>query len=145
MKKQNAVSPFQMAKRILDREDNTYKEEIVQNVVKMYVDEIQKALLSGERVLIAGVGTIIPEVKTHIGNYNLAVCNNYDGNPPPYTHIRMTRTYKFCYKMNAQLLNNIKKGIYGLKKLPFDIQQLNILKKSGYVPEDAVIMEDVEE
>ena len=30
-------------------------------------------------------------------------------------------------------------GIYGLDKLPFSRQQMDILKKSGYIPEDAEI------
>ena len=137
MKSNTGLTPSQIAGRILHREDNIYKKDILQDVIRLYMEEIQKALLSGERVLLAGVGTIIPEVKTHIGNYNLAVCNNFDGNPPPYTRMRMTRTYKFGNKMNKQLLDNISDGIYGLEKLPFNNQQLNILKNSGYVPEDA--------
>ncbi|MCH5257927.1 MAG: HU family DNA-binding protein [Lachnospiraceae bacterium] len=126
-----------MAGRILARADNLYKKEVVKNVLDMYADEIQKALLNGERVLISGVGTIIPEVKTHIGNYNMPVCNksNINGSPPPYTKIRMTRTHTLTEKMNQTLLKNIDNGILGLKKLPFDVQQINILKNSGYIPD----------
>ena len=63
--KKNGISPFKMAGRIAKRADNKiYKREYVYDVLKMYMDEVQKALLRGERVQIAGVGTIIPEVKT---------------------------------------------------------------------------------
>ena len=41
--------------------------------------------------------------------------------------------------MNKNLLRNIESGIYGLDKLPFSRQQMDILKKSGYIPENAEI------
>lgn len=143
----NGLTLFQIAGRILNREDNIYKKDIVCDVLKMYMDEVQKALLRGERVLIHGVGTIIPEVKTHIGNYNMPRCNNFEGNPPPYTLMKMSRTNKLHDKMNSKLLENVKNGIYGLEKLPFSRQQLDILKDGGYIPEDAeeMISEDEEE
>ena len=37
---------------------------------------------------------------------------------------------------NRILIQNIKKGIYGLEKLPFDPKQINILKNSGYIVDD---------
>lgn len=116
-----------MAGRILAREDNLYKREVVKNVLDMYADEIQKALLDGERVLISGVGTIIPEVKTHRSCF-LPTCDNNTHENAPYTRIRMTRTNSLTEKMNQTLLRNIENGILGLKKLPFDVQQINILK-----------------
>lgn len=138
---------FQIAGRILNREDNIYKKDIVCDVLKMYMDEVQKALLRGERVQIHGVGTIMPEVKTHIGNYNMPRCNNFEGNPPPYTLMKMSRTKILHDKMNSKLLDNVKNGIYGLEKLPFSRQQMDILKDGGYIPVDAeeMIIEDEEE
>lgn len=143
----NGITPFQMAGRILSREDNIYKKDIVCDVLKMYMDEIQKALLRGERVLLMGVGTIIPEVKTHIGNYNMPECNNFEGNPPPYTLMKMSRTHTLHDKMNSKLLKNVRNGIYGLEKLPFSRQQLDILKDGGYIPVDAeeMVIENEEE
>ena len=101
----------------------------------MYADEIQKALLNGERVLISGVGTIIPEVKTH-RNCFLPTCDNNTHENAPYTKIRMTRTHTLSDKMNQTLLKNIENGILGLKKLPFDVQQISILKNSGYISDE---------
>ena len=124
-----------MAGRILAREDNLYKKEVVKNVLDMYADEIQKALLNGERVLISGVGTIIPEVKTHRSCF-LPTCDNNTHENAPYTKIRMTRTHTLTEKMNQTLLRNIENGILGLKKLPFDLQQINILKNSGYISDE---------
>ena len=135
MKNTQGLQNGKMAGRILAREDNLYKKEVVKNVLDMYAEEIQKAMLNGERVLISGVGTIIPEVKTHIGNYNMPICNKFheNGNPPPYTKIRISRNWSIKEAMDRQLFKNIENGILGLKKLPFDTQQINILKKSGFI------------
>ena len=141
----DGLNTTKMAGRILNREDNIYKKEIIYDVLKMYIDEIQKALMKGERVLIRGVGTIIPEVKTHVGAYNMPQCNTSEGNPPPYTLLKMSRSIKFGYKMNDKLQDNVANGIYGLEKLPFSKQQMTILKDGGYVPEDAEEMVITEE
>ena len=135
MKNMQGLQNGKMAGRILAREDNLYKKEVVKNVLDMYADEIQKALLNGERVLISGVGTIIPEVKTH-RNCFLPTCNNSEYENAPYTKIRMSRTNALYEKMNQTLLDNIENGILGLKKLPFDVQQINILKKSGFISDE---------
>ena len=139
MTKYQGLTANQMAGRILNREDNTYKKEIIKRVLDMYADEIYKAMLNGERVQISGVGTIIPEIKTHIGNYNMPICNKFheNGNPPPYTKIRISRNWSIKEAMDRQLFKNIENGILGLKKLPFDVQQINILKKSGFIKSDS--------
>lgn len=102
----------------------------------MYMDECREAMQRGERVLITRVGTIIPEVKVHEGNFNLPRCNKEEGNPP-YTKLRIRRNNQLGEAMNKMLLKNIENSIYGLEKLPFSRQQFAILKKSGYLPEDA--------
>lgn len=133
-----ALSAYKMAKRISDRKDNVYDKRIIENILNMYMDECRKALLSGERVQITKVGTIIPEVKVHEGNFNLPICNK-DGGNPPYTRLRIRRNNLMGETMNRLLIKNIESGIYGLEELPFSKQQMDILKKSGYVPEDAEI------
>jgi len=55
-----------MAARIYKCEDNQYKESMIKEILNMYADEIHKAVIDGERVFIPKVGTIIPQVKTHI-------------------------------------------------------------------------------
>ena len=132
-----------IANRILERNDNVYKKEIIYNVLVMYADEIQKSILKGERVGITGVGTIIPEVKVR-ESFSLPCCNKADGNPP-YTKIKMSRTNTLHDKMNKTLLENIENGIYGLEKLPFSKQQMTYLKNAGFVPEDAELTKDNEE
>ena len=107
MTRYQGLTVNQMAGRILHREDNAYKKEIIKRILDMYADEIYKAMLNGERVQISGVGTIIPEIKTHIGNYNMPICNKFHENV-----------------------------ILGLKKLPFDVQQINILKNSGFISDE---------
>lgn len=133
-----ALSSYKMAKRISDRKDNVYDKRIIESILNMYMDECRKALLSGERVQITKVGTIIPEVKVHEGNFNLPICNKDDGNPP-YTKLRIRRNNLLGDIMNRLLIKNIESGIYGLDKLPFSRQQMDILKKSGYIPENAEI------
>lgn len=76
------------------------------------------------------------------------MCNKEGGNPP-YTKLRIYRNDLLRNVMNGRLIRNIEHGIYGLEKLPFNKQQLTILKDSGYIPEDAEIenmeVEDEEE
>ena len=131
-----ALSAYKMAKRISDRNDNVYDKRIIENILNMYMDECRKALLVGERVQITKVGTIIPEVKVHEGNFNLPRCNKESGNPP-YTKLRIRRNNLLVEAMNKDLTKNIENGIYGLEKLPFSRQQMDTLKKSGYIPENA--------
>ena len=137
-----ALTASKMAKRISDRKDNLYDRRIIENILNMYMDEIYNAMMNGERVQISKVGTIIPEVKARL-SYGLPMCNKEGGNPP-YTKIRISRNYAIRHNMNRRLLQNINTGIYGLAKTPLSKQQFNILKNSGYIPEDAELPEDNE-
>ena len=133
-----ALSTWAMTTRILEREDNIYKRETVLKIINMFMEETREALLKGESIQITRVGTIIPEVKTHTRKYYLPTCG--DAVPDsPYSRIRVHLNDSLRTDMKRTLLRNIKNGIYGLEELPFDIQQINILKKGGYIPEDAVI------
>ena len=132
-----ALSAYKMAKRICNRKDNVYDKRIIENILNMYMDECRKALLSGERIQITKVETIIPEVKTRLF-YNLPRCNKEGGNPP-YTKLRIRRNNLLGDVMNRLLIKNIENGIYGLDRLPFTKQQMDILRNSGYIPEDAEI------
>ncbi len=112
--------------------------QLITNILLMYMDECRKALAEGERIEISKVGSIIPEVKVYEGNFNLPMCNK-DGGNPPYTKLKITRNNLLSDTMNNALIKNIENGIYGLDKLPFSRQQMDILKKSGYIPADAEI------
>lgn len=83
------------------------------------MEECGKALLKGEQVQISRVCTIIPEVKTREGGFNLPVCNKEGGNPP-YTKLRLRRNNSFVTEMNHTLIDNVKNGILGLENTPFD-------------------------
>lgn len=143
----NGLSNNKMASRIYDRKDNLYKQSMIKEILDMYADEVRKAVMSGERVQITRVGTIIPELKTHIGRYNMPICNQHGDNPPPYTKIRISRNQSIKEAMDEQLIRNMNDGIFGLDKLSFTKQQIGILKDSGYIPEDYVFdgMEETEE
>lgn len=146
MQKKTRLTENQMAIRILNREDNPiYKHQMIRNILNMYSDEIKKAMLNGERVQITGVGTLIPEVKVHEGKYNMPICNTTEGNPPPFTKIRIHRNRAIETAMNNKLMQNIKNGIYGLKELFFSEKDFEFLKETGYIPEDAELPEDEEE
>lgn len=143
MARPKTLTAYKMAKRIYNREDNVYDKKVITkqlitNILLMYMDECRKALAEGERIEISKVGSIIPEVKVHEGNFNLPMCNK-DGGNPPYTKLKITRNNLLSDTMNKNLLRNIESGIYGLEKLPFSRQQMDILKKSGYIPADAEI------
>lgn len=143
MARVKALSAYKMAKRIYDREDNVFDKkmitkQLITNILLMYMDECRKALAEGERIEISKVGSIIPEVKVHIGNFNIPMCNK-DGGNPPSTKLKISRNKLLRDVMNKNLLKNIENGIYGLDKLPFTKQQMDILKNSGYIPEDAEI------
>lgn len=143
MARVKVFSAYKMAKRIFNREDNVYDKKVITkqlitSILLMYMDECKKALEEGERIEISKVGSIIPEVKVHEGNFNLPMCNKDSGNPP-YTKLRIRRNNLFGETMNKILLRNIESGVCGLDKLPFSRQQMDILKKSGYVPENTKI------
>lgn len=140
-----SLNASKMAKRINERKDCVYDEKVIKNILNMYMDECQKAISAGESVHLTKIGTIIPELKVCM-SYNMPNCNREGGNPP-HTKLRIYRSIKTRDDMNRILLQNVKNGIYGLKKLPFSKQQLTILKDSGYIPEDVEIeeMEDGEE
>lgn len=72
------------------------------------------------------------------------MCNK-DGGNPPYIKLKITRNNLLSETMNKNLLRNIENGIYGLDKLLFSRQQMDILKKSGYVPADAKIKDEDDE
>jgi hypothetical protein len=95
MARVKAFSAYKMAKRIFNREDNVYDKKVITkqlitNILLMYMDECRKALAEGERIKISKVGSIIPEIKVHEGNFNLPMCNK-DGGNPPYTKLKITR------------------------------------------------------
>lgn len=140
----NGLSNNKMASRIYDREDNLYKQSMIKEILDMYADEVRKAVMSGERVQITRVGTIIPELKTHIGRFNMPIFNKTEGDPPPYTKIRISRNHSIKEAMDEQLMKNMDAGIFGLDKLSFTKQQVGILKASGYIPEDYVLDDTAE-
>ena len=135
-----------MAGRVYNRPDNfLYRRDYIYDILKMYIEEVQKALLRGERVQIPGVGTLIPEIKT-CEKFTMPCCNKEDGNLP-YTDIRLKRNQQFRAKMKQSLLENIENGFYGLDKLSLTETQMNYLKDKGFIPEDAelTLTDDEEE
>ena len=134
-KRYKAATNNQMAARIVDREDNIYNKRIIKEILDMYADECAKSLLKGEQIRISGVCTIYPEVKTYRSCF-LPLCDNETHEDAPYTRVKARFAEHFREKMDIKLLNNIKNKIYGLEYLPFDKQQITILKDGGFIPSD---------
>ncbi len=131
-----SLSASQMAGRICGREDNVYDKRVIKHILDMCADECRKAILDGERIQISRVGTIIPEVKVHIGNFNLPGYEQ-EGDSQPFTGIRIFRNHSLREAMNGRLTKNIQDGIYGLARLPFGRKQMDILRHSGYIPQES--------
>lgn len=55
--------------------------------------------------------------------------------------VKITQNDALRTEMNQMLHKNMKNGIWGLEMRRFDTQQMNILKRGGFIPEDAVIMD----
>ena len=56
MKRFSILNENTMAARICNREEkHYYKHQMIKEILRMYSDEIRKAMLHGERVLITGV------------------------------------------------------------------------------------------
>ena len=136
----------QIAGRICDRESNIYSEKIVYDILNKCMDECKKGLLSGERVQLTGISTIIPLVKTQRrSNCRYLPTFNQDNVSQPYTKIKISRNNAFVQEMNKTLLKNIENGIMGLEQLPFDKQQITILKDSGFIPDEENENDEYEE
>ena len=146
MSRFSILNENKMAARICNREDNHYyKHQMIKEILRMYSDENRKAMLNGERVQITGVCSLIPEVKVHDGKYNMPVCNKTEGNPPPFAKIRISDNWSMRESMNRRLMQNIKNGIWGLKKLLFTKTQFEFLKETGHIPEDAELPKEEED
>ena len=136
----------QIAGRICDKEDNIYSEKIVYDILKKCMDECREGLLKGERVQLTGIGTIIPLVKTHRSSNRCHLPTfNQDNVNQPYTKIKISRNNSFVQEMNETLLKNIENGIIGLEKLPFDKQQITILRNGGFIPDEENEYDESEE
>lgn len=135
MSTKKALTMRQIASRICSRDDNLYSEKIAYEILKKCMDECKKGLLRGERVQLTGIGTLIPEVKTHKKYFNPRTCDNVD-EYLPYTKVRVWRNRTLIDEMNQTLLKNIQNGILGLEELPFEKQQITNLKDCGLIPDE---------
>ncbi len=131
MAAKKALTVNQMAIRILERDDNDRKQTVIRDIINMYMDECRKALINGERIQLSGIGTIIPDVKVHDGEYHIPELNKEIN--PPYTTLRISRNNTLKFDMNRKLESNVKKGILGLEELKLTEEQLQVLKDRGYI------------
>lgn len=121
-----------LAARVYEREDNKYKREIIRDVIKMYFEECENALLNGENIQISCIGTLNAHV--HIPkSYACSRFNSVVGNQP-YTSVKYNRGQLFRDKMNNRYRNNVKNGIPGLGgKCMCNKAQQTMLKELGFL------------
>lgn len=136
IKQKRPISIQGMGERVWKREDNTYKLQMIQEILKMYFDECEKALENGEKVKLSKIGSLSPKVHTPI-TYNVHSMNDEDGNKP-YTTIQFTRGRTNKQKMNSKYLKNIKDGFAGIgEQCKCNKLQINILIDKGFLkPEE---------
>lgn len=48
----------QIAERIMQREDNIYRIEVIRDILDKYCEECANALIDGEKLNISGIGTL---------------------------------------------------------------------------------------
>lgn len=127
-----------IARRIWKREGNIYKLEVIQNILRMYFDECEKALENGERVGLSKIGSLSPRVHTKL-TYNIPSMNAEEGNKP-YTSLKFTRGCANKEKMDIKYRKNIKNGFPGLgEDCQCDQKQINTLIERGFLNPDKMI------
>lgn len=98
------VTQEKFVDRITNREDNILKRDLIKEVVKMYNDEIRKALMDGEKVNIGGVGSIIPKI--HVPRC-YCLPTNANNEITPYIGAYFHKNRKFKDEINGKLKKNI--------------------------------------
>lgn len=124
MKYKYGLKTEAVTKRIVKREDNVYKEEIIQSILDMYFEECIKALENGEKIYLGkvgnAIGTLMPKVHVPFTCNTPYACPlpTYEGeiSKKPATNIVFRKSRKVQDKMNENFRNNIKNGIPGLSE-----------------------------
>lgn len=98
-----------IVKRILKSSDNVYyKKEAVSEIIDLYINEMVKALMDGEKVSIPHIGTITPHIKQPRGKYNLPTCDDFKGENMPYIKLYYNINRQLRELLDRRLLKNLK-------------------------------------
>lgn len=145
IKRRKVIRIFGIASRILNREDNLYKQEVIKDILQMYLEECDKALVDGYGVGLDKVGTLIPQVHSPKSYYPINSMNLEEGNKP-YTTVKFNRSKILKSKMDKKYRKNVKDGIPGLgEECMCNTSQRNRLIEKGFLVMNGTEIEDYDE
>ena len=119
----------QIAERIMQREDNIYRMEVIRDILDRYSEECMKALIDGEKLNLSGIGTLTPKIHAPI---TMNIFDDEDEKRIPYVTVNYRRNTKLKDRMNSRYRKNIENGFAGLSdKCICTTQQKNTLIEKG--------------
>lgn len=139
-KKKFGTTVKSLAERVWKREDNPFKKEYIMKILKLYHEEIYKALLDGEKINLSKIGTLTPKLHAPISN------NLYPDDEDkcqPYVSIDYVQNRKLKNAASDRFRRNIQDGFDGLSEHCIcTTQQRNTLIRKGFLEGEEVEDED---
>ena len=89
----------QIAERIMQREDNIYRIEVIRDILDKYCEECANALTDGEKLNISGIGTLTPKIHAPV---TMNIFDDEDERRVPYVTVNYHRNTKLKDKMNRK-------------------------------------------
>lgn len=126
----------QIAERIMQREDNIYRIEVIRDILDQYCEECAKALTDGEKLNLSGIGTLTPKIHAPV---SMNIFDDEDERKVPYVTVNYHRNNKLKDRMNSRYRKNIENGFAGLsEKCICTTQQRNTLIEKGVMEGEIV-------
>lgn len=130
----------QIAERIMQREDNIYRIEVIRDILDRYSEECMKALIDGEKLNLSGIGTLTPKIHAPI---TMNIFDDRDEKRIPYVTVNYRRNTKLKDRMNSRYRKNISNGFAGLSdKCVCTTQQRNVLIEKGVMEGEIINAEE---
>ena len=95
----------QIAERIMQREDNIYRIEVIRDILDKYCEECANALTDGEKLNISGIGTLTPKIHAPV---TMNIFDDEDERRVPYVTVNYHRNNKLKDRMNRRYRKNIE-------------------------------------
>ena len=126
----------QIAERIMQREDNIYRIEVIRDILDRYCEECTNALLDGEKLNLSGIGTLTPKIHAPV---TMNIFDDGDEKRIPYVTVNYRRNTKLKDRMNRRYRKNIENGFAGLSdKCVCTTQQRNVLIEKGVMEGETI-------
>ncbi len=130
----------QIAERIMQREDNIYRMEVIRDILDRYSEECTNALLDGEKLNLSGIGTLTPKIHAPV---TMNIFDDGDEKRIPYVTVNYRRNTKLKDRMNSRYRKNIADGFAGLsEKCVCTAQQRNVLIEKGVMKGEIIDAEE---